>query len=112
MLQLWGKGALELQCPNPRGSGGRGGSRGGRGGGRGLGRGGPRANVATSEETSTITLTGEQVNSGNNGRRENLLRDPLHLMDAPPTTSVTFPTTPTWAKVLRHRHLHLHVGIT
>lgn len=27
-------------------------------------------------------------------------------------TSVTMPTTPTWAKVLRHKHLHHHIGIT
>lgn len=27
-------------------------------------------------------------------------------------TSVTMPTTPTWAKVLRHRHLHHHIVIT
>lgn len=62
------KGHLSYNCPNPKGSGGRGGShggyaggRGGRGGGRGRGRGVPRANVATTEETPTLTLTGEQV---------------------------------------------------
>ena len=62
------KGHLSYNCPNPKGSGGRGGSRGGygggrggRGGGRGRGRGGPRANVATTEETPTLTLIGEQV---------------------------------------------------
>ncbi|CAN6353263.1 unnamed protein product [Urochloa humidicola] len=69
------KGYLSYNCPKPRGSGGRGGSRGGRGstrgsygggrgsrgGGRGRGRDGPRANVATTEETPSVTLTGEQV---------------------------------------------------
>ena len=62
------KGHLSYNCPNPKGSGGRGGSRGGYGGGRGgrggrrgRGCGGPRANVATTEETPTLTLTGEQV---------------------------------------------------
>jgi len=69
------KGHLSYNCPNPKGSGGCGGSRGGRGstrgnyggargsrgGGRGRGRGGPRANVTTTEETPTLTLTGEQV---------------------------------------------------
>ena len=69
------KGHLSYNCPIPRGNGGRGGSRGGRGstrgsygggrgsrgGGRGRGRGGPRANIATTEDTPTLTLTGEQV---------------------------------------------------
>ena len=69
------KGHMSYNCPNPRGSGGRGGTRGGRGssrggyggghgyrgGGRGRGRGGPRANMAVSEDTLSVTLTGEQV---------------------------------------------------
>jgi uncharacterized membrane protein YgcG len=73
------KGHLSYDCSKPRGSGGRGGSRGGRGstrggygggrgsrggsrgGGRGRGRDGPRANVATTEETPSVTLTGEQA---------------------------------------------------
>ena len=69
------KGHLSYNCPNPRGSGGRGGSRGGRGsthgsygggrgsrsGGRGRGRGGSRANMVASEDTLSVTLTGEQV---------------------------------------------------
>ena len=66
---------MSYNCPNPRGSGGRSGTRGGRGssrggyggghgyrgGGRGRGRGGPRANMAVSEDTLSVTLTGEQV---------------------------------------------------
>jgi hypothetical protein len=54
-------------CPNPRGNGGRGGGRGGTrgsygrgcGGGQGRGRGGSRANIATTEESPSVTLTGE-----------------------------------------------------
>ena len=66
---------MSYNCPNPRGSGGRGGTHGGRGsscggygggrgyrgGGRGRGRGGPRANVAASEDTLSVTLMGEEV---------------------------------------------------
>ncbi|PVH62672.1 hypothetical protein PAHAL_3G364000 [Panicum hallii] len=69
------KGHMSYNCPNPKGNGGRGGTRGGRGstlgaygggrgsrgGGRGRDRGGPWANVAATEETPSITLTGEQV---------------------------------------------------
>jgi hypothetical protein len=69
------KGHLSYNCPKPKGSGGRGGGRGrsgtrggyvggrgSRGGGRGRGRGGgPRANVAATEETSSLTLTGEEI---------------------------------------------------
>ncbi|KAK3136130.1 hypothetical protein QOZ80_5BG0428520 [Eleusine coracana subsp. coracana] len=69
------KGHMSYNCSNPKGGGGRGGSRGGRvntrgsygrgrgghRGGRGRGYGGPRANVVATEETPSITLTGEQV---------------------------------------------------
>ncbi|KAG2543223.1 hypothetical protein PVAP13_9NG734200 [Panicum virgatum] len=69
------KGHMSYNCPNPRGSGGRGGTHGGRGssrggygggrgyrgGGCGRGHGGPRANVAAGEDTLSVTLTGEQV---------------------------------------------------
>jgi uncharacterized membrane protein YgcG len=67
------KGHLSYNCPNPRGNGGRGGSRGGRWGtrvsygrghgsrGGGRGHGGSRANIATTEESPSVTLTGEQV---------------------------------------------------
>jgi hypothetical protein len=69
------KGHLSYNCPNPKGNGGRGGSRGGRGGtrgsygrghggrggGRGRDRGGSKANIATTEESPSVTLTGEQV---------------------------------------------------
>jgi hypothetical protein len=75
---------LSYNCPHPRGSSGRGGGtrgatrgvprgaygggrgsygrgHGGRAGGRGRGHGGPRANVAVTEDTPLITLTGEQA---------------------------------------------------
>ena len=69
------KGHLSYNCPLPKNYGGRGGARGGRGsarggqgggrggrlGGRGRGRGGPHANAATTEEVSSVTLTGEEV---------------------------------------------------
>lgn len=72
------KGHLSYNCPHPRGSGERGGGtrgatrstygrgRGGYGRGRGgrargRGRGGPRVNVAVTEDTPSITLTGEQA---------------------------------------------------
>jgi hypothetical protein len=72
------KGQLSYNCSHPRGSGERGGGthgatrstygrdRGGYGRGhgghaRGRGRGGPRVNVAVTEDTPSITLTGEQA---------------------------------------------------
>jgi hypothetical protein len=63
------RGHLSYNCPNPRGNGGRGGSRGGRGGTRGRGsygrghggRGGSRANIATTEESLPVTLSGGQA---------------------------------------------------
>jgi len=69
------KGHLSYNCPLPKNYGGRGGARGGRGsarggqgggrggrlGGRGRGRGGPHANAATTEDVSSVTLTGEEV---------------------------------------------------
>jgi hypothetical protein len=67
------RGHLSYNCPNPRGNGGRGGSRGGRGGTRGRGSyrrgrggrgrdcGGSRANIATTEESLSVTLSREQA---------------------------------------------------
>jgi hypothetical protein len=63
-----GKGYLSYNCPNPKSScgthGGRSGTRGGRwsrGGGRGRGRGSLSANVASTGEALSITLTVEQL---------------------------------------------------
>ena len=87
------KGHISYNCPNPKGSGGRcgtrggrgsfrggyGGGRGGRGAGRGRGHGGPKADVATTEETVDITLTGEQAKLWEQWQKE----------------KVTLPTMPT-----------------
>jgi hypothetical protein len=64
-------GHLSYNCPNLKNSGGRGGTRGGRGGtrggcwsrgrGRGRGCGNPSANMASTKEALSITLTGEQL---------------------------------------------------
>jgi hypothetical protein len=104
-------------CPNPRGNGGRGGSRGGRGGtrgsygrgrrGHGGGRGGSRANVGTTEESLSVTLSGEQAKQWEQwqkGKPFECLTSP----DGQATNSFgTLPNTPTWAKVLRRKFLHL-----
>jgi hypothetical protein len=65
------KGHLSYNCPIPKGSGGRGGTRGSRGGicgghwsrggGRGRGRSNLSANVVSTEEAPSVTLTGEQL---------------------------------------------------
>jgi hypothetical protein len=49
---------------------------------------GPRANVATTEESPSVTLTGNKLSSGNNARRASLMSVSLHLMGKPPPTTV------------------------
>jgi hypothetical protein len=65
------KGHLRYNCPNPKNNGGHGGTHGGHsgtrgghwshGGGRGGGCGSPSANVASTEETLSVTLIREQL---------------------------------------------------
>jgi hypothetical protein len=59
---------------------------------------------------------GNKLNDGKNGIREkNLSVQPALLLVLwqlhPPSTSVTLPTTPIRAQVLRHKPLHLHVEV-
>jgi hypothetical protein len=72
----------------------------------------PRPTYLPLKRVSLLLCLGNKLSNGSSGRRESLPSASLHLMGKPPTPSVTFPTTPTWAKVLRHKLLHPNVGIT
>jgi hypothetical protein len=88
-------GHISYNCLNPRGNGGR-----------------SRANIATTEESPFVTLTWEQVKKWEQWLKDKSSECLTSLDGNLPTTSVTLPTTSTWAQVLRHKFLHPHVGIT
>jgi hypothetical protein len=106
------RGHLSYNCPIPKGSGGRGGIRGGRwsrgagrGGGCGRGHGNLSANVASTEEAPSVTLTGEQLKMWEQWQKGKASETSL---DSATTTSHfgNFANYAHLAQVLRHRHLH------